>query len=103
MKINQTNVSTDQAAATGQTQGRVTQKAGGRSFDANRPVERGDATDHISLSRLSQKLLSSALDNPAQAKRVEELASLHQSGAYRVDSETVSKKIVEDAFHAEQG
>jgi len=100
MKINQTNVSTEASKAVENTQARFTERVGGRPAGAGRPVEKGDPTDHISLSRLSRVLMASALDNPAQARRVESLAALYRSGTYQVDAAAVSRKMVEDSFRS---
>lgn len=105
MKINQTNVNASQTGgveAGGQTQSKSVRRVDGRANDFNTaPIGRGNSIDHVSLSSLSVQLRVATGDSPEHQSKLESLGKLVRDSKYRVDSQQVSQKIVEDAFHSE--
>ncbi len=63
------------------------------------PVGSGGAeTDRVSLSNLSGTLRAAMAGSPEREARLEKLSAEVQSGRYHVDSATLSKDIITDAF-----
>lgn len=69
---------------------------------ASRTKERkgADASepDRVSLSNLSGTLRAALAESPERQARLEKLSSDVSTGRYQVDSETLSKDIINDAF-----
>jgi len=100
MKIDQTSVS----GLAGGLAGAGT----GRTERGENPVEEkqkaaaasaagSQATDEIQLSGLSQTLRVLATDSPERNRRIEELSQLVESGRYEVDTQELSRRLIEDA------
>lgn len=58
----------------------------------------GSEPDRVSLSNLSGSLRAALTESPEREARLEKLSAEVSSGRYHVDSNTLSKDIVSDAF-----
>lgn len=86
MKVNDANSS----AITGAAQAQEVQ-SGGRGSKANK---QGNGSDQVQLSSLSAQLSDLRSDSPARSNYVDGLAAMVASGAYVVDSRSVSESIL---------
>lgn len=55
-------------------------------------------SDEVSISPLARAVQSLSSDSPGRQARLEAIAKQVQSGAYRVDSATLSRSLVQNAF-----
>jgi len=90
---------TNQQAAAGAANTLETQRlesSGGR-VSVTGPSKPGESSDQVQLSTLGLRLASEAA-TPERETRVAQIAALYQSGAYHVDAEAVSQRIVDDSI-----
>lgn len=96
MKINDSNLN---AVTSANSQAEVAKAAAAASARAGATHPRHGATgDAVHLSGLSSSLLALASGGPAHDAKVNQIAAVHQSGSYKVDSAAVSRQIVRDAL-----
>jgi anti-sigma28 factor (negative regulator of flagellin synthesis) len=61
------------------------------------PSKAGQPTDQVQLSTLGMRLAAEA-GTPEREAHVARIAALYQSGAYHVDAEAVSQRIIDDSI-----
>ena len=95
MKVNNSNIPESSALGVGKAQ---QTDATSQSSRSNRggAASHGGAADSVQMSSLASVLGG---ESASRAERVEQLASLVQSGEYSVDSQTLSKAIVKSTLN----
>jgi anti-sigma28 factor (negative regulator of flagellin synthesis) len=89
---------TNQQAAAGAANTIETQRlesSGGR-VSVTGPQKPGEPSDQVQLSTLGLRLSAEAAA-PEREAHVARIAALYQSGAYHVDAEAVSQRIIDDS------
>jgi len=84
------NVSLNKAAET---------EAASQAKEKQGTVATNSDADRVSLSNLSGTLRAALTESPEREAKIEQLTADVASGRYHVDSATISKDIVNDAFN----
>jgi anti-sigma28 factor (negative regulator of flagellin synthesis) len=94
MKIDQSNLQSGAGVGGAQQTGQVQGGAGSPSVRGLR----GYTNDSVQLSGLSEALRSYTTPSPERANAIEALGKDVRAGRYPVDSQAVSRSIIEEAF-----
>ncbi len=95
MKIYDTNQqAAANAANTLETQ--RLESAGGR-VSVTGPRKAGEPSDQVQLSSLGLRL-SEETPTPERQANIARIAALYQAGAYKVDADSVSQRIIDDSI-----